>query len=301
MTNPDIPVLRRLRLFENIERVFRSELGSAMPIDVFRDRSLVISDDYKRFTEFTSNKGVLAEAVLGIDFPREPGPVLLEHYAPLHALRSIASASQILLRPVSNYIHQDEFKTFAIEHHLDGYLAIDDNGKEVFEDLADNVFFMSLAKPGNPHEPDLWKTFGNEGRGACLQLTLTPGPASDLRVMGYQPGSTAFRRINEALASDGVSYIPWTLSRICAFYLPVDYSYEQEVRLLIKRHEDGVDNAITDDRGQAWPVKIGPPGSMTRDDWCGVELVGIRHGPRCTPDAVRAAIKGTIFENTPIT
>ncbi|OCJ08620.1 MULTISPECIES: hypothetical protein [unclassified Rhizobium] len=290
-----------LELFDKIEQVFSAELGNAMPSDVFRERKLVVSDDGKRVTEFTSNSGALAEAVLGVDFPREAGPVLLEHYAPLHALKAIAASSQILLRPVSNYLHQDEFKTFAIDHHLDGYLAVDDNCRAVFEDLTDNLFFLSLTKPGNQNELDLWKGFANEGKGACLQLSLTPEPACDVRAMSYQHSKTAFRRINDELAKIGMTYIPWTLSRICAFYLPQTYSYEEEIRLLIKRHEGGINNAISDVRSEAWPVQIGVSGSPVLDPWCGIELVGIRSGPRCTPDAVRAAIKGTTFEDTPIT
>jgi len=301
MVNQAPPPLRRLQLLDNVEQVFRLVLDQATPDGVFQERKLVVSDDFKRVTEFTSNRGALAEAVLGVDFPREPGPVLLEHYAPLHALRSIATSSQILLRPVSNYLHQDEFKTFAVDHHLDGYLATDENGRQVFEDLTDNLFFLSLTKPGNRNEPDLWNVFANGGRGVSLQLMLTPKPACDLRAMGYQRSQTAFRRINDGLTAQGVTYVPWTLSRICAFYLPQPYSYEQEVRLLIKRHEGGTDNAVTDTRGEAWPLRVGAVGAESLDPWCGVELFAVRHGPRCTADAVRAVLKGTLFENIPVT
>ena len=56
--------------------------------------------------------------------------------------------------------------------------------------------------------------------------------------MGYQTGSpTALKRINDALlAQEGLIYTPWTISRICAFYLPIGYREEHEVRLDTERH-----------------------------------------------------------------
>jgi len=120
--------------------------------------------------------------------------------------------------------------------------------------------------------------------------------------MGYQTGSpTALKRINGALlAQEGLIYTPWTISRICAFYLPIGYREEHEVRLLVKRHEGGPDLTIKSEPWDVWPVALAAPGTLTGDEWCEVELVEVTAGTRCSPTAVQNALAGTRFSAVPV-
>lgn len=297
MTTAMPPVIIYVEKVEAARRIFRSVLGSATPDTVFDDRAVTISEDGKRFYEHTGNGRVLAEAVLGVDFPREAGPIELDHYTSLASLKAIATSAQLHLYPVAKRLHEDEFATFAREHGLQGYFDDNGRGKEVLEELSEDLFYISLAKPGNPNEGDLWSVFADDGRGVRLRLRVTPNAPADLRRMGYQMGNpTALKRINDALlAQEGIIYIPWTISRICAFYLPIGYRDEHEVRLMIKRHKGGPDRTITGGPWDVWPIALAAPRTTTGDEWCEIELVEVTAGARCTSTAVRNALAGTIF------
>lgn len=292
-----LPVMIYIQKVESAHRIFRSVLGGATPDAVFEERAVTISEDGKRFYEHTGNDHLLAEAVLGTDFPREAGPIDLDHYTSLAGLKAIAASEQLHLHPIAKRLHEDEFATFAHEHDLQGYFEDDGRGGKVLEELSKDLFYISLARPGNPNEHDLWSVFANDGRGVRLRLRLTPKAPADLRRMGYQTDSpTALKRINDALlAKEGLIYTPWTISRICAFYLPIGYREEHEVRLIVKRHEGGPDCTIKGGRWEVWPIALAAPGKTTGDKWCEIELVEITAGARCTPAAVQNALAGTIF------
>lgn len=297
------PVMAFLGKVASAHRIFRSVLAGATPDNVFNDKTVEISDDGKRLYEHTGNGGTLAEAVLGVDFPREVGPIELEHFTSFDGLKAIALSAQLHLFPVAKRLHEDEFATFAREHGLQGYFDYNGRGEKVLEELSRDLFYISLTRPGNPDEGTLWSDFANDGRGVRLRLRLTPKTSTDLRRMGYQNGhQTALKRINDALfAQEGLVYIPWTISRICAFYLPIGYQHEDEVRLLIKRHQGGADRAIKLGQWDVWPIALAAPGAVTGDPWCEIELVEVTAGPRCTATAVRTALANTIFSTVPVT
>jgi hypothetical protein len=297
MKAPMPPVMIYIQKVDAAHRIFRSVLGGATPDAVFEERAVTISKDGKRLYEHTGNGHVLAEAVLGMDFPREAGPIALDHYTSLAGLKAIAASAQLRLHPVTKRLHEDEFTTFAREHDLQGYFDDDGRGEKVLEELAKDLFYISLARPGNPNEPDLWSVFANDGRGVRLRLRLTPKAPADLRRMGYQTGSpTALKRINDALlAQEGLIYTPWTISRICAFYLPIGYREEHEVRLMVKRHVGGPDYTTKGGPWDVWPIALAAPGTTTGDEWCEIELVEVTAGARCTLAAVQNALADTIF------
>lgn len=285
------------------EQIFRSVLGSATPDAVFDDRAITISEDGRRLYEHTGNGHLLAEAVLGVDFPREAGPIELDHYTSLDGLKAISASAQLHLHPVAKRLHEDEFSTFAREHGFEGYFDDNGRGKKILEELSEDLFYISLATPGNPNEADLWKVFAEDGRGVRLRLRLTPRAPADLRRIGYQTGKpTALKSINDALlVRAGLIYIPWTVSRICAFYLPIGYREEHEVRLMVKRHVGGPDHTIKGGGWDVWPIALAPPGAMTGDEWCEIELIEVAVGGRCAPAAAKNALANTIFSGIAIT
>ena len=85
-------------------------------------------------------------------------------------------------------------------------------------------------------------------------------------------------------------FLPWTISRIGAFYLPSMLQTEDEVRLLIKRYEDAPVPVFTDRNFNYWAVPIG-----VENDVCRLELVGIHLAPSAVRAHVEAAIQGTVF------
>lgn len=241
--NPALSFTRKVNVARD---VFRSVLGDANPDEVFRETRVTLSNDGRRLYEHTANNRCLAEAVLGADFPRVPGPVDLDHYTSFGGVKGIIETQQFNLTSVARRLHEGEFATFAREHKLDGYFGTNGRGQQVLQELSEDLFYLSMTMPGNPDEDMLWETVASGGRGACLHLRVTPRPSADLRRMGYQTGRrTALKRINDGLFEQAqLVYTPWTISRICAFYLPLGYRPEREFRLMLKRHADGPDMTV---------------------------------------------------------
>lgn len=296
------PIMRFIEKIGAAHRIFQSVLGTATPDLIFRQRRLLFSDDEARLYENTSNDRELAEAVLGVDFPRIVDAVDLEHYTSVQSLRGIVGSKAFYLQAVARQLQNHEFASFARDHDLDGYFDAGQSGQRVFEELSDDLFFLSLTDPGHPNEDHMWQVFGRAGRGVRMRLRVTPKPPADLRRMGYNMGApTAFKRINDDLKRQlDLVYTPWGLSRICAFYLPSGYEPEREVRLMIKRHKDGVDLTIPHGGHQVWPVALVPPGGTMSDPCCGIELVGIDVGPTGSERAVRGVLANTVFDQVPI-
>jgi hypothetical protein len=283
--------------------IFKSVLGATTPEHLFKEHQFTLSDDRHRLYEFTSSRE-LAEAVLEVDFPRVPGPTVVHHYSKLNGLRGIVQSGQLLLAPVARFVPDgEEFKTFAEVHGLRGYFDRNEDGRRVYEELSHDLYFLSTTEPGNPDDTMLWNEFADGGRGVRLQLRLTPKPASSFRRMAYRgQHPTALKRINDALqAALGLTYTPWTISSICAFYLPKGFKDEREIRLLVKKHKDGLDLTIPSPSGPVWPIPLAAPGTSTTDPWCEIEVIGIDIGPRCDQQAVEAILVGNEYSAVPLT
>jgi hypothetical protein len=132
---------------------------------------------------------------------------------------------------------------------------------------------------------------------------LTPNKPADLRRIGYQSkSSTALKRINDALlATVNLSYIPKTLSRICAFYLPQSYSDELEIRLMVKRHKGGINQAINVGMYEVWPISLAAPGATSGNPWCEIEILEVTTGLHCTKAAAQSALANSIYSAVPVT
>lgn len=233
-------------------------------------------------------------------FPHyRPLPAELFHYSSIDSLRSIAAANEFRLYAVRKRIDEGELSTFAKAHRLDGYLD-ETNGPPFYKELSDDLFYTSLTNtdPSNStRAPSMWAIFA-KGTGVCLRLRLSP-KAAELRSIQYErrSESTLLQKINEALAAEGKPpFVPWTLSRIGAFYLSSTMQDEDEVRLLIKRHKDGPNLAKSDGSYEYWPLPLG-----TQTDVCKVEIIGITAAPSADRNTVLQAIKNTPLANVPIT
>jgi hypothetical protein len=141
----------------------------------------------------------------------------------------------------------------------------------------------------------MWSLFGDGGTGVRLKFRLAPKYA-DLRSIQYEQASrTILNELNHALhTANEPPFVPWTISRIAGFYLPSTLSYEGEVRLMVKRHKGGRDDAQADQHGDFWPVPIG-----IDNDICRIDLREIDTGPSTNRNDVMSAIAGTSLETVP--
>lgn len=293
--------LARLACIKNVESIFASVLGTNIPKTVFDNQEITFSDDGKRMYEHTSSCK-LAEAVLAADFPRNTSSVYLDHFTSLQGFRGIIQSGSLFLTSLTKRLHEDEFTTFMTEHGLGGYSDNDpDTGRPIFEELSNDLFYCSMTEPNNPDEKELWETFADNSKGVRLRLRVTP-KAADMRQVGYQGnGPTALKQINDKLnAQEQLTYTPWTISRICAFYLTFGYRHEREIRIMIKRHQGGPDHTRSHNGFSVWPVPLAAPGSSTGDNWCEIELIEVTTGRNCNASAVQTALNGSPYSSVPI-
>lgn len=243
--------------------------------------------------ENTGNQQKLSSAVLDTMFPRYAAPCELSHYTPMKSLQSIAASNELRLYSVRKRIGQGELDTFAKKHQLNGYLD-SSKGEEFYKELSDDLFYTSFAGLTPQDEPQMWNVFANVGQGVRIQFRLTPKHA-ELRSIQYaRPAHTLLNEINEKLVvANEPPFVPWTLSRIGAFYLPSSLAIEDEVRLLLKRHQGGRNDAQNDGTYEYWPIPIGAD-----NDVCRIDAVSITVGPNASQADTEAAVRGTTFEST---
>jgi hypothetical protein len=200
-----------------VEAILDPILSNSGIRGAFDAREIHISDQV--IVENTGNKNRFSSAILDCMFPKENAPAELLHYTKMGGLRGIAASGELRLYPILKRIGQGELDAFAITHKLDGYLR--GPGRPYYVDLSQDLFYVSLARPGAANEPYMWNVFAEQGKGVRLKLRLTPQQA-DLRGIQYaQASRTLLNRINDALTWEKQPpFLPWTISRIGGFYLP---------------------------------------------------------------------------------
>ena len=287
--------MERAPIFETMERrrkaadILRRVLGPLGIAGNVVETELHIQS--KVIVEHTCSRK-LSNAILEAMFPKQQAPIVAFHYTSIDGLRGIASSGELRLYAVRKRVGEGELKTFAKRHRLDGYLNTN-NGQEYYKELSDDLFYSSFVREVDVDPAEMWKLFGEHGKGVRLQMRLEPEHA-ELRPIQYeQPSRTILSELNDALTAEGLPpFLPWTISRIGAFYLPSSLAPESEVRLMIKRYESGKSPARSDGRYEYWPVLINQANSL-----CKIELVEIAVGPAGHINEVRSALKGTAFEN----
>jgi hypothetical protein len=228
-------------------------------------------------------------------FPRYAVPCDLHHYTSVASLAGIASSRELRLYAVRKRIDQGELDTFARKHRLKGYLD-SSAGEPIYQELSDDLFYTSFARLTSKNETGMWTVFADAGKGVRLQFRLAPR-AAELRAVQYNtPARTLLNEVNDSLTAAGEPSLPWTTSKIGAFYLPSTLEDEDEVQLLIKRHPGGRDDGKHDGAHEYWPVPIG-----TDNDICCLDLIGIHLGPNAVKADVQVAIANTPFGQLPLT
>jgi len=287
------PTLLKIERRNKIAGILR---GCLKPYDlqgVVNETELEVGE--RSVTEKTGNRRV-SFAILDTTFPREPTPCDLYHYTTIASLRSIASTGQLRLYAVRKRVGQSELDAFAKAHGLEGYLDAT-QGPPFYKELSDNLFYISLTRvpPKNPSL--MWGVFA-AGTGVRLQFRIAPKPAAELRPIYYKDSKiTLLNKINKELASEGLPvFVPWTLSRIGVFYLPLTLRTEDEVRLVIKRYKDGPNQVLSDGEFNYWPLPIG-----VDNDFCRVDFVGLHAAPSADRAQIEAAIADTAFAKIPVT
>ncbi|MBK0392109.1 hypothetical protein [Ramlibacter algicola] len=224
MTNSDIPA--------SIGSVFREELGALPWAASFDFDRLIVG---QAITEIPDGKEILGDQIWDICFPRQPAGIY-GHHTDLAAFQKIIDSREIWLHAVAKQVRWGELELFARQFELDGYLATNERGERVLDALARDMFSLSLSE-GVP-SPELWgRRFGP------VRMNLHVEPIfdrSELRRVAYAgedvQNDHPFAKLREVgLRRFAKNLIPPRINRAGAFFLPLRYSKQQEVRLLVKR------------------------------------------------------------------
>jgi len=230
-----------------------------------------------------SNYNGLSQAIIDRDMPAIANVMTLDHYTKPAAGRSIIESQEFRLAQLTYRVPEGELQTFASEHGLTGYVDAAGNHTPFFKEAADNLFFGSFTVP--PVNDHHWAGFGENGTGYRLRLEVKAGRGGQLREMRYQGPVTLQKQIDNALRDAGLPrLLVKSVSRIGAFYLPVIYDVEGEVRLLAKRFDEAPSPVISGPQGEYWPIPIGQP-----NDTAEMKLteIGVKN---LDPDIVRARL-----------
>jgi hypothetical protein len=253
----------------------------------FDDEQLHVRKDYIAEPSWSN---IISDAILGRMFPRLPGPVELLHYTSAEGLAGIARSGELRLFPVRRRINQGEIDTFARSHRLEGYLRSAD-GEPYFKELSDDLFYTSFTDETTKNELDMWSVFGKGETGARLRVRLTPTKA-ELRTVLYEPSArTLLNEMNDALADVGMAaFLPWTISRIGAFYLPSTLFVESEARLLVKRHKSIKLPTVRNNEGEYLPIRL-----AEENEFCRIDVPEVILGRNADKQALTAALDGTVL------
>ncbi|WP_213028669.1 hypothetical protein [Pseudomonas sp. Seg1] len=157
------------------------------------------------------------------------------HYTKLSTLRSIAQTRSIRLHAVEKRMGEGELTSFAGQFGLLGYLTPKSDGRRVIDNLARDLFYLSLASGDEPGP--LW-SFGE----VRLRLLIEPVlQRAEIRQIRYSEIELSHPfRVFKKIASDRFDrfFTPKGVSRIGAFALPFYLDEEAEVRLLVKKFGD---------------------------------------------------------------
>lgn len=287
------PILNQLERRKKIAEVFRGVLSARGISNAFEEQGITITE--RTIVESTGGQKKLSNAILDYMFPKEPSPCDLFHYTSASALKDIAASGELRLYALRRHIDEGELKTFATKHTLAGYLD-GSRGEEYYRELSDDIFYTSFTRLGAKSTADMWAFFAEGGRGVRLKFRLAPR-AADLRSIQYeQPCRTLLNELHDALSAAGEPpFVPWQISRIGGFYLPSTLAYEDEIRLMVKRHKDDRNDARRDGNDEYWPIPI-----STDNDFCRIDLIEIGLGPDANHADIEAVISNSSLSTVPI-
>jgi hypothetical protein len=187
----------------------------------------------------------LAKILFDIYYPKvqESG---YYHYTKISAFRHIIKG-ELKLKSLIHNDNYDEFKTFYTDHDLLGYFNTRDYEGTLMKDaLMKEIFTFCLASKiglDDKKENALWQSFGDNKHGIRIEFEITTSHP-DFRKIFYKNNITnkadlVINRLRTIIREkyNRDIFIPG-VSKIGAFYLPGDYSIENEVRFVVKKHTD---------------------------------------------------------------
>lgn len=252
--------------------------------------------------EYTSSIGSLSQALINHYFPPILDASRQAHFTTLDKLKSILSSRSLRLYTLLKRVDEQEFKPFAEDFGLTGYLD-DRDDKPYYKTLMGDLFYTSFTNLKPVDEPYMWKLFGAGGDGVKIVFEISVIKSrAELRPVIYRTknqvlGSLIKCLIDRIRNECNRHFIMRGISRVGAFYLPMGYSLEkeEETRLLIKSWSEGQAHDLIENDGQyAYiPLKLGD----SENQFCNLNIVEIQVGASCNKDNVAQLLMNACLSN----
>lgn len=232
-----------------------------------------------------------SNALWDLCFPRMNGGEFW-HHTDLENLDSIVQSGEVWLHPIKKRMSEGELVEFASSFDYRGFFSTAESGNRIVDEYSEDLFYLSLTSEEGPSE------HSNYGE-VRLRFRVTPVLArAELRRMQYEIDSNHPLRVLRKLAKQRFNrdFLPWGVSRMASFQLDPFFSWEQEVRLLIKRFEQTTDLRMRRSGSyDAVGIPIGLSNSRALIELTRIEADGIQ-----SMEKVKALLAASSFNSVPI-
>ncbi|MBU9818324.1 hypothetical protein J1782_00225 [Rahnella sp. BCC 1045] len=167
------------------------------------------------------------------------------HYTSRSAAECILNSGIFRLTNIEKRYNEGEIIRFCETHNLTGYLQESSDNTPLYRELImPNTFYASFTEADIPKDKEeyFWNVFGcHDGVRLKFEIQATN---SNFRRVKYemkagQPLQPLFDLIEEIKNEYGFIFTMKGISRLCSFYLPGEYSCENEYRLLHRTWDGG--------------------------------------------------------------
>ena len=289
-----------ISLRAQVETIIQEELANAGVAVDWDMNEIHVLPNSKVVIEHTSSEGTLSQALIEQFFPTEKAGIEVSHFTSLDSFKSIATSNELRLGSLLKRLNEQEFKPFAEDFGLSGYLDTSD-GEAYYKVLMEGLFYTSFTNP-EPNDPNyMWQLFGDKGKGVKLTVQVSPiKRRAELRRVRYSSKSEALKSLISSLMRRiekecGRHFIMRGISRVGAFYLPLGYSLEleEETRLLVKSWGDGpAHELVSGSAAQAYlPLELG----AGANEFCSLKIIEVQSGPQSNRAEIDNALANSKF------
>ena len=209
----------------------------------FDENCLYISNKFT--SDMFSKCHPLSNILIDKMFPSIQDSIELYHYT--YSMDEIVTSKKWRMYSLSKYLLESEYVPFYQKIGLTGTIDSVKDDNYNYRKICDQIFLTCFTDTLS-NEAAMKRRFLPAGGGNRLKLTLSSRNGfRDLRKMMYSenPFKTLIDLNAQLTTKFGICFIPKTLSKLGAFYLPAkDYQIESEIRLLFRQNSDEYNNPI---------------------------------------------------------
>lgn len=184
----------------------------------------------------------LSNHLFDLLFPRLNSGIYY-HYLTFESFAKVIAHGSLRFFSTKKLSSVGEFIPLCQDLELDGYWRIGADGKSEGEHAAlmDDLFYKSFVSCPETNAEKLWDTFAGHGTGVRIAVRIDVHPEYlNFRRVSYQNSSSVdvLKDLLKAFRGLGHPLIPFGISRMPAYHQLKEYAYQNECRLIAKRHPD---------------------------------------------------------------